>query len=140
MENQETECEQRSLSFLRFHFLGICLELGFWNLEFILRSGWQMIARSSGCERKVRTPSGSMPRRMRGRVRRKPGVTESVTENKPPFASRKIGRGVRVKRRGKSPPPGAQAPGHEKPHAVQDTTGSPGRLTPSRFGGTASGY
>ena len=31
---------------------------------------------------------------------------------------------VRVKRRGKSPPPGAQAPGHEKPHAVQDKTGS----------------
>ena len=36
---------------------------------------------------------------------------------------------VRVKRRGKSPPPGAQAPGHEKPHAVQDRTGKPGRLT-----------
>ena len=35
---------------------------------------------------------------------------------------------VRVKRRGKSPPPGAQAPGHDKPHAVQDITGSTGRL------------
>ena len=31
---------------------------------------------------------------------------------------------ARVKRRGKSPPPGAQAPGHDKPHAVQDKTGS----------------
>ena len=36
---------------------------------------------------------------------------------------------VRVKRRGKSPPPGAQAPGHDKPHAVQDKTGNTGRLT-----------
>ena len=70
-----------------------------------------------------------MPRRMRGGAGPKSRVTESVTENRPPFDRRKIGRGVRVKRRGKSPPPGAQAPGHEKPHAVQDITGSTGRLT-----------
>ena len=30
---------------------------------------------------------------------------------------------VRVKRRGKSPPPGPQGSGHEKPPAVQDRTG-----------------
>ena len=33
-----------------------------------------------------------------------------------------------MKRRGKSPPPGARAPGHDKPHAVQDKTGGMGRL------------
>lgn len=46
--------------------------------------GWQMIARGFGCGRKVRTPSGNMPCRMRGRVGPKSGATESVTENKPP--------------------------------------------------------
>ncbi len=74
-------------------------------------------------QRKVRTPSGSMPRRTRGRARRKPGATDSVTENKLP----RFG-GVRVKWRGKSPPPGTQVPGHDKPHAVQDRTGSQWRL------------
>ena len=39
-------------------------------------------------------------------------------------------RGVRVKRRGKSPPPGAQAPGHDKPHVVQGRTGSAGSPGP----------
>ena len=43
---------------------------------------------------------------------------------------------VRVKRRGKSPPPGAQAPGHDKPHAVQDITGSTGRLPAARERGS----
>src|SRR5271163_2104427 len=38
------------------------------------------------------------------------------------------GRAARVKRRGKSPPPGGQPPGHDKPHAVQGQTGTPGRL------------
>ena len=33
------------------------------------------------------------------------------------------GNGVRVKRRGKSSPPGVQTAGHEKPHEVQDRTG-----------------
>lgn len=35
---------------------------------------------------------------------------------------------VRVKRRGKSPPPQARARGHDKPRAVQDKTGGSGRL------------
>ena len=60
-----------------------------------------------------------MPHRTCGGWGRKPAVTESVTEKKPPGAT-----SARVKRRGKSSPPGAQAPGHEKPHAVQDRTGS----------------
>ena len=41
-----------------------------------------------------------------------------------------------MKRRGKSPPPDAQASGHEKPHAVQDKTGSVGRLPAARKRGT----
>ena len=60
-----------------------------------------------------------MPHRTCGGRWRKLAATESVTENKPPGAT-----SVRVKRRGKSSPPGAQAPGHDKPHAVQDKTGS----------------
>ncbi len=87
-----------------------------------------------------------MPRKTRGHPWRKPRATESVTENKPPWecgirngewgvkngpraGSFRTPRSAfrtstaRVKRRGKSPPPGAQAPGHEKPHAVQDRTG-----------------
>ncbi len=43
------------------------------------------------------------------------------------LAARK-GRAARVKRRGKSPPPGGQPPGHDKPHAVQGQTGMPGCL------------
>ncbi len=39
--------------------------------------------------------------------------------------SSKDSRGVRVKRRGKSPPPAEQSAGHEKPPAVQDKTGGP---------------
>ena len=50
---------------------------------------------------------------------RKREATESVTENKPP----RFGE-VEGKRRGKSPPPVAQATGHDKPLAVQDKTGS----------------
>ena len=41
-----------------------------------------------------------------------------------------------MKRRGKSPPPRAQARGHEKPHAVQDRTGGSGRLPAPRKRGT----
>src|ERR1700678_657340 len=52
---------------------------------------------------------------------------ESVTENKPPQRAW-TGDAVRVKRRGKSPPPGGQPPGHDKPHAVQGQTETPGRL------------
>jgi hypothetical protein len=46
----------------------------------------QMIAAGESRQRKVRTPPGSMPRRKRGGVGRKPGATESVAENKPPEA------------------------------------------------------
>ena len=67
----------------------------------------------------------------RGKARGGPGrkfrSMESVTENKPPWRAR-TGVAVRVKRRGKSPPPGGQPPGHDKPHAVQGQTGTPGRL------------
>ncbi len=78
-----------------------------------------------------------MPRKTRGGARRKPGAMESVTENKPPAAFLERGKSrVRVKRRGKSPPPGAQAPGHDKPHAVQDITGSTGRLPAARERGS----
>ena len=67
----------------------------------------------------------------RGKVRGGPGrksrSMESVTENKPPRRAR-TGAAVRVKRRGKSPPPGGQPPGHDKPHAVQGQTETPGRL------------
>ena len=60
----------------------------------------------------------------------------SQKTNRPrPFRKRKSR--VRVKRRGKSPPPGAQAPGHEKPHAVQDITGSAGRLPAARERGNS---
>jgi hypothetical protein len=90
--------------------------------------GRPAIARGLARERKVRTPLGSRPWRIRGRRRRKLAATESVTENQTarhglvPFR-------VRVKRRGKSPPPARQRAGHEKPPAVQDKTGgqAPGR-------------
>jgi hypothetical protein len=41
-------------------------------------------------------------------------------------------RWVRVKRRGKSPPPAERSTGHEKPHAVQGRTGDAGRLARRR--------
>ena len=65
---------------------------------------------------------------------------ESVTENRPPWRAR-TGVAVRVKRRGKSPPPGGQPSGHDKPHAVQGQTETPGRL-PGRGGnsGARLGY
>jgi hypothetical protein len=46
-----------------------------------------------------------------------------------------------VKRRGKSPPPAGQPAGHDKPHAVQGQTETPGRL-PGREGdlGARLGY
>jgi hypothetical protein len=75
----------------------------------------------------------SMPCKTRGRRGRKSATTESVTENQTAGSSLP----VRVKRRGKSPPPGEQSPGPEKPHAVQDKTGSPGRLArPPKGGGS----
>ncbi len=66
---------------------------------------------------------------MCGDGERKLVVTDSVTENIPPLVERP---GVRVKRRGKSPPPGAQATGHDKPRVVQDRTEDLRRLRPFR--------
>ena len=80
----------------------------------------------------------------RGKSRGGPGrkfrLMESVTENRPPRCAR-TGVAARVKRRGKSPPPGGQPPGHDKPHAVQGQTETPGRL-PGRGGnsGARLGY
>ena len=76
----------------------------------------------------------------RGGSGRKFRSMESVTENRPPRRARS-GVAARVKRRGKSPPPGGQPPGHDKPHAVQGQTETPGRL-PGRGGnsGTRLGY
>jgi len=51
-----------------------------------IQGGWQMIAVGASRQRKVRTPQGSMPCRMRGGAGRKSGAMESVTENKPPAA------------------------------------------------------
>jgi len=53
-------------------------------------------------QRKVRTPYGSMPRKIRGRRGSKIAATESVTENTPPVLWQQ-GK-VRLKRRGKSSP------------------------------------
>ena len=91
-------------------------------------------------ERKVRTPQGSMLRKVRRGRGRKSASMESVTENIPPRCAR-LGIRVRVKRRGKSPPPGERSPGHDKPHAVQGQTETPGRLS-GRGGnsGTRLGY
>ncbi len=75
-------------------------------------------------QRKVRTPPDSMPRRTRGRPRMKIHGDGKCHRK----SNRREFLPVRVKRRGKSPPPGEQSPGHEKPHAVQDKTGRPGRL------------
>ena len=46
---------------------------------------------------------------------------------------------VRVKRRGKSPPARERSKAHDKPHAVQDITGSAGRLTRSAQAGQLPG-
>ena len=84
-----------------------------------------------------------MPCRTCGGLARKGWVTESVTENKPP---RGLGRRkpflsveVRVKRRGKSPPPYGQPAGQDKPHVVQDRTGDERRLARSALAGPFPG-
>ena len=76
----------------------------------------------------------------RGGSGRKSRPMESVTENRPPWRAR-TGVAARVKRRGKSPPPAGQPAGHDKPHAVQGQTETPGRL-PGRGGnpGARLGY
>src|SRR5881409_1894897 len=70
--------------------------------------------------RKVRTPYGSMPRKIRGRRSRKQTLTESVTEKDTAGSLKEVQ--ARVKRRGKSSPLAEQFARHEKPHAVQDKT------------------
>ena len=58
----------------------------------------------------------------RGRNRRKP-PRRTVPQK---TDRRRLRSMVRVKRRGKSPPPAAQASGHGKPHRVQGQIGDPG--------------
>ena len=68
-------------------------------------------------ERKVRTPESSVPDNVReGGLKAR--STESATENIPPRFV-----GVRVKRCGKSAPPGQRCTGHGKPHTEQDQIG-----------------
>src|SRR5206468_11840790 len=78
--------------------------------------------------RKVRTPYGSMPRKIRGRRSRKQTLTEKCHRKDTAGSLRKVQ--ARVKRRGKSSPLAKQFVRHEKPHAVQDKTeeGQPARL------------
>jgi hypothetical protein len=78
--------------------------------------------------RKVRTPYGSMPRKIRGQHSRKRMLTEKCHRKHTAGSLRKAQ--ARVKRRGKSSPLAKQFARHEKPHAVQDKTeeGQPARL------------
>src|SRR6185436_19973545 len=89
---------------------------------------WQMIAGESRCGgtrwRKVRTPYGSMPRKIRGQDSSgssRMDVDGKCHRNDTAGSLRKAQ--ARVKRRGKSSPRPAQAGWQEKPHAVQDKTG-----------------
>src|SRR5205814_1655494 len=81
--------------------------------------------------RKVRTPYGSMPRKIRGQHSsrsRGMGVDGKCHRKHTAGSLRKAQ--ARVKRRGKSSPLAEQFARHEKPHAVQDKTeeGQPARL------------
>ena len=96
--------------------------------------------------RKVRTPQGAMPRNpaSNGAGIHAGGTlqgvsTDSATETQ--TAAPTCVGAARVKRWGKSPPLGAQAPRHGKPRRVQGQIGDPGAAR-SRFreGGTGSGY
>ena len=77
--------------------------------------------------RKVRTPYGSMPRKIRGQLPTKAGVDGKCHRKHTAGSLRKAQ--ARVKRRGKSSPLAEQFARHEKPHAVQDKTeeGQPAR-------------
>ncbi len=86
-------------------------------------------------ERKVRTPQGSTPCESGGALnesslRRKVSqkIDRFIISPSDERSLRAVMREVRVKRRGKSPPPCAKAKGHDKPCAVQDKTGGTGRL------------
>src|SRR6266480_247595 len=97
---------------------------------------WQMIAgecRVGGTRwRKVRTPYGSMPRKIRGQHSSREGGTgvDGKCHRKDTAGSLRKAQ-ARVKRRGKSSPLAKQFARQEKPHAVQDKTegGQPARLT-----------
>jgi hypothetical protein len=83
------------------------------------------------CWRKVRTPYGSMPRKIRGQHSsgsRRTSVDGKCHRKHTAGSLRKVQ--ARVKRRGKSSPLAEQFARHEKPHAVQDKTeeGQPARL------------
>src|SRR5213075_2702155 len=85
------------------------------------------------CWRKVRTPYGSMPRKIRGQYSFGSGWTDvdGKCHRKDTAGSLRKAR-ARVKRRGKSSPLAEQFARHEKPHAVQDKTeeGKPARFNP----------
>src|SRR5436305_7956011 len=91
------------------------------------------------CWRKVRTPYGSMPRKIRGRRSRKRRVDGKCHRKDTAGSLRKAQ--ARVKRRGKSSPLAKQFARQEKPHAVQDKTeeGQPAR-PPRKFSGLILGY
>ena len=74
--------------------------------------------RFGGIEESPDTPGQDSPRK-RGHVFREERVTDSATENKPSRI-----RGIRVKRWGKSPPPGGRPTGHGKPNPVQGEIGN----------------
>src|SRR5205823_7152331 len=83
--------------------------------------------------RKVRTPYGSMPRKIRGQHSSREGGTgvDGKCHRKHTAGSLRKAQ-ARVKRRGKSSPLAKRFARHEKPHAVQDKTeeGQPARFNP----------
>src|SRR5262245_57729464 len=100
--------------------------------RYALLGGGRSLRGRKNPERKVRTPQGSPPCESKGALnesslRRK--VSQKTNRFAVPYRrQRSVGREARVKRRGKSPPPQAQARGHDKPCAVQDKTEGMGRL------------
>ena len=101
--------------------------------------GWQMIAgekaRAFSAEESPNTTRQHAAQNARGRMA-KAGRDGKCHRKQTARVFPQGESRVRVKRRGKSPPPGAQAPGHDKPHAVQDITGSAGRLPAARKRGS----
>jgi hypothetical protein len=104
-----------------------------WREEFATippphQTGNRRFAQASG--RKVRAPQSAAPANGRGggcNVR----STESATEKIPLPPARGA---VRVKRRGKSSPPGPQGSGHGKPCLEQDRIGRKSRFARLTFG------
>src|SRR3954454_22793373 len=110
---------------------------------------WQMIAgesRVGGTRwRKVRTPYGSMPRKIRGQHSARSRGTDVDGKCHRKYTAGSLRKAqARVKRRGKSSPLAEQFARHEKPHAVQDKTeeGQPARFNPrvsSHYGPAIAG-